>query len=202
MSAVLRLGIGAAAIALSAIALTNALAQRAVNPSEPGDVKPAPTQIDVVPPLGQTDRAGAVQSDGNRFQSDRIIQPRQPYTANFRGTQNAGQLSQAVEQYLTNCLLKNNQAEIELSQFVQQRTQNPTVKQFAAQLERDHQQLAQKIEQATGMRSATKQNTQSELGANASGVDRTTLGATGGRKTATSSTQLRPAHLRRPQPIQ
>jgi predicted outer membrane protein len=51
-------------------------------------------------------------------------------------------------------MLIKNQAEIELSQFAQQQTQNPEVKQFAQQLIQDHQQAVQKLQQLTGMQGA------------------------------------------------
>ncbi|HEX4416231.1 MAG TPA: DUF4142 domain-containing protein [Lacipirellulaceae bacterium] len=69
----------------------------------------------------------------------------QPHTARYGSEANEGQHN-AVGIFFANCLLKNNQAEIEISQFAAQKTQNPRVKQFAEELVKDHQQVVQKLE--------------------------------------------------------
>ena len=133
-------------------------------------------------PASQIDRT---QQPGER-PAQRPIQ-RQRYEAGYRGTQadNAQpgrqQLGQEVDNYLANCLLKHNKMEIELAQFAEQQSQNPEVKQFAAQLAKDHQQLVQKLEPIVTAHAAGGVIGSPSLDKNAAtGNDRTTLGATGG----------------------
>jgi putative membrane protein len=67
-----------------------------------------------------------------------------------------------VDRFLASCLLAKNQAEIEISQFAQQRSQNPQVKQFAQDLINDHRQAVQKLQQITGTPAMGRTN-QSEI---------------------------------------
>jgi len=69
-----------------------------------------------------------------------------PYTANYGASQAGEGQKSEVEKYFANCLLKNNQAEIEISQFAAQQSQNPKVKQFAEELVKDHQKVVQKLQ--------------------------------------------------------
>jgi len=163
MSASLRTRIGVVAAGLSCLLLATAAAVE-INPA-PGQSNPSRT--------GQIDRAQAPQIGQQTL-------PGQPYTAGYRG-QAGAQPSQEVERYLANCWLNNNKAQIELSQFAAQQTQNPQVKQFAEQLAKDHQQLVQKLEQLASAQPAARAGSPA-LGANAAtGTDRTTIDATGGR---------------------
>jgi predicted outer membrane protein len=148
MSALFRFSVGAVAVGLCCLPLGAVRAQQATNRS-PGEIKPAQAQSDASNPTGQN-RATSSQID--RSQPGRPIQGRQPYSANYRGTQaNNGQNS-AVEMYLANCLLKRNQGEIEISQFAAEQSQNPKVKQFAQELAKDHQQVVEKLQQIAGAR--------------------------------------------------
>jgi predicted outer membrane protein len=170
MSASLRFRVGVVAAGLSCWLLAPAVAQQSTQ-QNPRQIKPAQG----APVNGQSDAARGIQPD-------RTLQRGQPYTANFRGSQTSAQPSQEVENYLANCLVKNNKAEIEIAQFAEQQTQNPDVKQFAAQLVRDHQQLVQKLEQIAGPQATTGAIGSPSLDKNAAtGTDRTTLDATGGR---------------------
>ena len=136
MSASLRLKFGVLAVALFCLGVASALAQRLETTQQ------RPGQIDR--PATQPDRPATQQQNQQQNQ--------QQYTARFRGTQGqtAGQ-GQEVERYLASCLTLKNQGEIELSQFAQQRAQNPQVKQFAQQLVQDHQKFVQKLQQVPGV---------------------------------------------------
>jgi len=99
---------------------------------------------------GQSGRASAGQSDRSTSQGS-AAQPgtnAESRTANFRGEQGAGGASQQeVDQFFAGCLLAGNQAEVELAELAQQTSQNPQVKQFAAQMILDHRPLVQKLQQ-------------------------------------------------------
>jgi predicted outer membrane protein len=107
------------------------------------------------PRTQQPERSGIRQAD--RSQSGRV-------NAQFgqRDTQGvAGAHSQEVENYLANCLLMKNQAEIEFAEFAQQQAQNQEVKQFAQKLIQDHGQLVQKLQPLAGMTAANRQSSTS-----------------------------------------
>jgi len=185
MSALLRLSAGAVAAGLFGLPLSAITAQQATTPRGADTDQAIQAQSDVANPPGQ--RGNLPQND--RAQPGRTIPGRQPYAANFRGTpQNAGQTSQEVEFYLAKCLLKNNKAEIEFAEMAEQQSQNPAVKQFAAQLAKDHQQVVQKLQPLTAAHAGTRRDATSALDANpADGVDRTKLDATGGRPGTTDA---------------
>jgi predicted outer membrane protein len=173
MSAALKVRVGVVAAGLCCWLLGSVVAAE-INP---GGISTNPAQ----PPADAANHAGQFDRSQTPATAQRVLRG-QPYTANYRGTQTGGQLGQEVERYLANCLLKNNQAEVELSRFAEQQTQNPAIKQFASQLEKDHQQVVQRLEKFAGMDAATQHNTSSVLGANAAtGTDNTTIRATGGR---------------------
>jgi predicted outer membrane protein len=102
------------------------------------------------PRTEQPDRSGIRQAD--RGQSGRV-------TAQYgqRDGQFAGAHSQEVENYLANCLLMKNKAEIEFAEFAQQQSQNPEVKQFAQKLIQDHGQLVQKLQPLASMSAVDRQ---------------------------------------------
>jgi len=153
MSVLLRVSIGAIAAGLCCLPL-GALADETANRNSQGAAQPAQDQPDASNQLRRSDRATAPRGDRSQsLQPGRTIPGRQPYTANYRGAQaNSGQMS--VENYLANCLLKNNQAEIELGQFASQQATNPQVKQFAEELVKDHQKVVEQIQQVAGTNSA------------------------------------------------
>jgi predicted outer membrane protein len=106
------------------------------------------------PRTQQPDRSGIRQAD--RGQSGRV-------TAQYgqRDGQFAGAHAQEVENYLANCLLMKNKAEIEFAELAQQQAQNPEVKQFAQKLIQDHGQLVQKLQPLAGMSAADRQTSTS-----------------------------------------
>jgi len=183
MSALIRMSAGAIAIGLYCMPLGTAVAQQTTS-RNPGEPRSAQAQPDATDPAGRQAQPG------------RAIPGRQPYTANFRGTQtNNAQAGQEVENFLANCLLKNNQAEVEFGQLAQKQAQNPEVKQFAEQMVKDHQQLVQKLQPIAKAQASTQRNAASSLDANApDGIDRTKLEATGGRPgSSATDTTIRPA---------
>jgi predicted outer membrane protein len=172
MSAPLRARVGVVAAGLFCWLLGSAIAAE-INTST-GQINSPQAREDATNRAGQIDRAQAPQPGA------RVLRG-QPYAANYRGAQaNSAQAGQEVERYLVNCMLNNNKAEVELSQFAEQQTQNPEVKQFAAQLAKDHQQFVQKLEQIAGTQASAGRTRSSAFDANApTGTDRTTLEATG-----------------------
>jgi predicted outer membrane protein len=108
--------------------------------------------------VAQTYQPGQPTRTDQPGQPGRIDQPGQPPTMptqrqsvqTSRPLQSGRNLNPEVEQYIVQCLLEKNQGEVEISQFAQQRSQNPEVKQFAQQLIQDHQQNVQKLQRLTG----------------------------------------------------
>jgi predicted outer membrane protein len=104
---------------------------------------------------GEYAREGqSAQSQQSTAERAATEQQGQQYTAQFRGTQPAAESNKEVEQYFATCLLKQNEAEVEIAQFAQQQTQNPEVKQFAQMLVQDHRQLIQKLQPLAGQHGA------------------------------------------------
>lgn len=96
---------------------------------------------------------------GQRERDDRAAQPqpdeRQPGGQFQPGAQtirpgdqqrNAGNATQDVQRYLATCWLGKNQAEVEISEFAEQKAENPKVKEFARMLVEDHSKLIPKLE--------------------------------------------------------
>jgi predicted outer membrane protein len=179
MSASLRVRTGAVAAGLFCWLLSAAGAEE-LNPNNP------PIDTTQPPANAATNRGGQIDRAKAPPTTDRVLR-NQPYTANFRAAQGNAQPAQEVNNYLVNCLLKKNKAEVELSQFAAGQTQNPQVKEFAQQLAKDHQQLVQKLEQLATPQADARHTGSPALDANAAtGTDRTTIGATGGRPAASS----------------
>jgi len=191
MSALCRVSIGAVAAGLCCLPLALVAQQIGTRNSPPGGVQQTPTPSDVTTQQGQPDRPLAPQL--NRPQANRTLPARQqqPYSANYRGTTgNAGAQASTVEGYLTNCLLKNNKAEIELSQFAAEQSDNPQVKQFAQELVKDHKKVVEQLQQFAGAGSldaSPRDATDSTPAPGAPGIDNTTLGATGARDATTAN---------------
>jgi predicted outer membrane protein len=98
---------------------------------------------------------GAAQSQQLQTgQTDQATQQGQPYTAQFRGTQQTAGQNEPVQRFLASCLLQKNKAEVELGQIAQQQAQNPQVKEFAQRMVQDHQQIVQKLQPLAGMQDA------------------------------------------------
>jgi len=141
MSASFRTRAGAIAIGVSFLALAAAVAQQATQRDPRNPSPPTQSQPDASNPLGQRDVVAPP--------IDRTVPGRQPYSANYRGSQ-ANDAHNAVQLYFANCLLKHNQAEIELGQFAAEQSQNPRVKEFAQMLVKDHQKVVDKLQQVAG----------------------------------------------------
>src|SRR4051794_18685048 len=100
MSALFRTITGVVAIGLSCLPLGAVVAQQSTTraPNE----NSAQSQNNTANPAGRSDAATAPRLNQP---SNNATPGRQPYTANFRGTQaNAGGQSAEVENYLANCL--------------------------------------------------------------------------------------------------
>jgi len=89
--------------------------------------------------------------------------------------QGAG-MSESVDQYVATCLINKNQGEIELSKLAQQRAESQEVKQFAAQMIKDHTDFVQKLRTAQGEQGTAGQSGQrsGQSGINQSGSSRST----------------------------
>lgn len=161
MSATCRVRLGLLAIGLCGLALTDALAQQATTQNQAVETRPGQSQID----SANQDRRGEAATPGERAQPGRNVQGRQPYTANFRGTQNAANQGLTAETYFANCLLKKNQGEIEIAQLAIEQSQNPQVKEFAQMLVRDHQKLVDQLQQIAGASAATGRTDSTSLDA-------------------------------------
>src|SRR5689334_22877391 len=112
MSASLRFRVGVVAAGLSCLLLGYAAAQQATTRGSDPSAS------------GQTDRSSAQQSDRSTTQStDRTFESGQSRTANYRGAQTtAGGQNQAVDHFFANCLLGENQAEVQLSELAKEKS--------------------------------------------------------------------------------
>lgn len=111
---------------------------------------------------GQSDRSSAAQS--GRASSQGLGK-----TAQSNFTTATGSQSREVEQYLTACLLADNNAEVELSQFAQQHAKSSEVKEFAQMMVQDHQKMIQQLQQLSGAPSSAGQSDRSSSTKTASG---------------------------------
>jgi len=128
---------------------------------------------------GQSDRSSGAQS--GRAASQGTDQASQAAGTSGAGSRSAtGGQGREVEQYLTACLLADNQAEVQLSQFAQQHASNSDVKEFAQMMVQDHQKMIQQLQQLSGAGSSAHSG-QSAAGATESGRS--------GSSTSGSSTQ-------------
>jgi len=170
-----------------------------VNAQTPAATRPGAQQTLPAQAQSQPDDPNAV-TRSNRATAPSLPSAtpgRRPYTANYSGNQaNQGQNSE-VEQYFANCLLKNNQAEIEISQFAAQQSQNPKVKEYAEKLVKDHQQVVQKLQPLAGNKGAASSSSATSLDATASGdanrlaMDTTRTPGSSGTNTAAPGTETR-----------
>ena len=62
----------------------------------------------------------------------------------------SSQMGHGVAQYITDCLVSGNQAEIALARIAQERATDPEVKQFARKMIQDHTAFSQKLQTARG----------------------------------------------------
>lgn len=94
------------------------------------------------------DRQNRDQAQGQRTQGQQI-RGQQDQDAAGQGFR--GQIGEGItDQELVSWLLVDNQAEVQMGQLAQKQAANPQVKQFAQQMVQDHQQFAQKLQQAAG----------------------------------------------------
>jgi len=124
-------------------------AQDRTNPniqSEGGKVKPGQTsdrnESDGATSTQNQRGTGTTQRGQSQTGSSRAGQ-------SHRGQQSAG-MSESVDQYIATCLTNKNQGEIELSKLAQQRAESQEVKQFAAQMVKDHTAFVEKLRTAQG----------------------------------------------------
>jgi predicted outer membrane protein len=149
MSALFRMCIGSMAAGLCCMPLGIAVAQQSAAQPQTLPAQ-AQSQPDATNPPNGSDQVAAP-----RLGSPSLAQPGlgpRPYTANYGAQANEGQHNE-VENYFANCLLKNNQAEIEISQFAAQQSQNPKVKHYAEELVKDHQKVVQQLQPIAGANS-------------------------------------------------
>lgn len=191
MSASFRIFIGSLAAGLCCLPLDATLAQQTTaSPSAvPGQAQPTDPNA--------TTRSN--QATAPRLNPATPSQA-QPYTARYGTEANEGQHN-GVERFFVNCLLKNNQAEIEISKFAAQKSENPKVKQYAEELVKDHQQVVQKLQQIAGANSLQANSGTLEgaaqNAANRLAVDTTrTPGSSGTDTTATGAEGLAATHNR------
>jgi predicted outer membrane protein len=111
---------------------------------------------------GQSDRSSSAQS--GRASSQGLGQ-----TAQSNVTTATGNQGREVEQYLTACLLADNQAEVELSQIAQQHAKSSEVKEFAQMMVRDHQKMIQQLQQLSGAQGSGGQSDRSSAAGIGSG---------------------------------
>jgi predicted outer membrane protein len=183
MSASFRIFIGSLAAGLCCLPLGAALAQQSTASPR------------AVPGQAQPNDPNAI-TRGNQATSPRLNpatpSPAQPYTARYGTEANEGQHN-GVDQFFANCLLKSNQAEIEISQFAAQKSENPKVKQYAEQLVKDHQQVVQKLQQIAGANAHQASNGTLEgaaqTDANRLAVDTTRTPGSSGTDTAAAGTE-------------
>jgi predicted outer membrane protein len=95
--------------------------------------------------------AYALAQPGTPGQPDRSNQQTMPRTGMGAMSQPATRIENPeVDRYFASCLRAQNKAEIEIGQFVEQRLQNPQLKQFSQQLIADHQAMSSKLEPLAG----------------------------------------------------
>src|SRR4051812_42794383 len=131
----------------------------------------------------QNDRSTSAQSGRTSSQSlDRTAQTSGLGT----GAQSAsGGQSRQIEQYLTACLLADNQSEVELSQFAQQHATSSDVKEFAQKMVQDHQKMIQQLQQLPGAMGSTGRSGAYSATATESGRNSTTSGSNAAQSSTT-----------------
>lgn len=107
------------------------------------------------------------QPQGSNYeQSDAVDRSsrdqRQPGTTSQLS--NSNQNSNEVNHFFAKCLTTANQGEIEMNQWAQDRAQSPEVKQFAEQMVRDHQDLAQKLNRIANQQQGIQSSALSRVG--------------------------------------
>src|SRR3954447_20673465 len=86
----------------------------------------------------QSDRSAAVQSGQDTSQI---------YGQSARTRTATSGNNSEVEHFMANCLLAQNEAEVQLTELAQQQAQNSSVKEFAQKMAQDHRQMIQQLQQ-------------------------------------------------------
>jgi len=170
MSALLRFRIGAVTAGLSFLLLGYAVAQQVQTAEE---TQPGRSRVGAP---GQTDRPSGLQSDPSTARrGDRAYNgTAERRTANYRAANaNASGANQMVDHYLATCLLGKNQAEVQLSEIAQQKSENAQVKQFAQQMIEDHKKMIEQLQPLAAMQGAAKEG--ASLGTRTETERRTTI---------------------------
>jgi len=178
MSALLRTRVGVAAAGLSFALLGYAVAQQIQSSDRAQSDQPRAGAS------SQFDRSSAQATQPGDRSGDETATRR---TANFRGaTAAAGGQNQAVDRYLATCLLAKNEAEVQLSQIAQQKSENPQVKQFAEQMIQDHKKMIEQLQPLAAMQPGARRGvsgaigtqTETERSASPTGTTESTPGTT------------------------
>jgi predicted outer membrane protein len=88
---------------------------------------------------------------------------------------------------MANCLLAQNEAEVQLTELAQQQAQNSSVKEFAQKMAQDHRQMIQQLQQIAGAQSSRSSSLGASRLGTSSATETTTAGTTGTSGTATTS---------------
>lgn len=179
MSASSRLGIGVVAFALTCLVLSYAVAQQEQSGSRSRDDQSREHAA------GQSDASPGQAIDRTLQRAGSALDTVQRRIANFRG-ESANSPNQAVEHFLANCLLGQNQAEVQLSELGKEKSENAEVKQFAQQMIKDHQKLIEQLQPLAGMQTGTNP-------ANPAAASGTTNGAGAAPASTTTGQPLPPS---------
>src|SRR5262245_17818431 len=108
-------------------------------------------QVQQPPASGQFGNQNIRRTPSDQQQADQHLIQGQQRTTHFRGPDAAGSTAtnsaRDLDNYIANCLIIKNEAEIKASEFAEQRAENPKVKQFARQMVDDHRQLVERLQQ-------------------------------------------------------
>jgi predicted outer membrane protein len=154
MSASLRVRIGLVTAGLSCLLLSYAGAQQAQ--TGPLDSAANPRGSDATA-AGQTDRPTSQQADRSTARSsEELGTSAQRTTADYRGAQAlAGGQHPGVDHFLANCLLRQNEAEVQLSEIALQKSENAEVKQFAQKMIQDHRKIIEQLQPLAAVQGGT-----------------------------------------------
>jgi len=130
-----------------------------------------------------------VQSGQGSSQS--LRQSARSHTANYGAAASASGGSNEVEQFMANCLLAENEAEVQLTELAQQQAQSSSVKQFAQKMAQDHRQMIQQLQQIAGTQGSSSSSLGGRSGSSASTSSTDTGGSSGLGTSGTSGSSSR-----------
>ncbi len=185
MSASLRLRIGVVAAGLSCLLLGYAAAQQG---QTAGEISTTPSRGTDANASGQIDRSSGQQTERSTAPNSEVISgsTAQRSTADYRGAHAAvAGPNQAVDHYLAGCLLAKNEAEVQLSELAQQKSENAEVKQFAQKMIQDHRKMIEQLQPLAGMQGGANRQVPGAFGAQSEAQGRSE--ATEGRSTDTTA---------------